>query len=387
MSLLEVLDSHRVVVCVGSGGVGKTTTAASLAVASALRGKRVLCLTIDPAKRLANSLGLETMKTEEQVISHTRFEAAGLDCKGSLSAMMLDTKHTFDELVSRYAPDAERRERILSNKLYQYVSTSLAGTQEYMAMEKLYAVKDDPRFDLILLDTPPTSNALDFLQAPERMVDFVDSPAVRWFLEAFSGAGRKSWNILGKGASLLLKGLSQFTGSEFLDELAAFLVDFNSLFGGFRERAGRVSAAFRSQEVAFLIVTSPAPLAIEESLFFGQKLEQANMSSKAFIINQVHALHPEPAASDEAIGALLAPLMPTLDATKVAEKLLQALDDERQRAIGDRIEIERLHSRIKAGAHFIEVPAFDRDVHDLAALAHVSEYLIGERAMPMVVRS
>lgn len=155
MSLLEILRSHRVVVTVGSGGVGKTTSAAALAVHAALEGRRVLCLTIDPARRLANSLGLSEMTTSEQEVPKELFAAHGLELKGSLSAMMLDTKKTFDQLIHNLASDAESRDRILNNEIYQYVSNSLAGTQEYMAMEKLFEVRKDPSWDLIVLDTPP----------------------------------------------------------------------------------------------------------------------------------------------------------------------------------------------------------------------------------------
>src|SRR5688500_16992765 len=183
-SLLPLLQSRRVVVCVGSGGVGKTTVAAGLALAAAKRGKRVLCLTIDPAKRLANSLGLERMSTEAQPVAPRLFEQAGLPVAGSLTVMMLDTKRTFDELVARHASSPEARDRILDNRLYQYVSTSLAGTQEYMAMEKLLQVKRDTNYDVIVLDTPPTSNALDFLDAPTRLIDALDSGAMRWFIQA-----------------------------------------------------------------------------------------------------------------------------------------------------------------------------------------------------------
>src|SRR5688572_7500140 len=203
MGLREVVAEHRVVVCVGSGGVGKTTTSAALALFAAMNGKRVLCLTIDPAKRLANSMGLSAMTTEEQLVSPALFEAAGLSSRGSLSAMMLDTKRTFDDLVTRYASSPERARRIFENRLYQYISTSLAGTQEYMAMEKLHDVRKSSKYDLIVLDTPPTGNALDFLDAPERLVGAIDSPAMRWFIEAFSGAGKFGLGLLGRGAGMV----------------------------------------------------------------------------------------------------------------------------------------------------------------------------------------
>ena len=180
--LADLTNTRRVIVTVGAGGVGKTTTAAALGGAAARAGKRVLCLTIDPAKRLAESLGIAEMRTEAVTVDPARFAAAGVPLKGSLTAMMLDTKRTFDELVLKYSSSKEKAEKLLSNKLYQYVSTSLAGTQEYMAMEKLVAVKDDDRYDLVVLDTPPTANALDFLDAPQRLMEALDSATMKWFV-------------------------------------------------------------------------------------------------------------------------------------------------------------------------------------------------------------
>src|SRR5262245_47247700 len=200
-ALASLVETRRVLVTVGAGGVGKTTTAAALGVAAARRGKRVLCLTIDPAKRLAESLGIEAMTTEAVTVDRARFEAAGVPIDGSLTAMMLDTKRTFDELVLKYSSSKEKADKLLSNRLYKYVSTSLAGTQEYMAMEKLVAVKDDPRYDLIILDTPPTANALDFLDAPERLIEALDSATMKWFSDAMQSSGKFSLNLVAKGAA------------------------------------------------------------------------------------------------------------------------------------------------------------------------------------------
>ena len=378
MGLFEVLATHRVVVCVGSGGVGKTTTAAALALRAAMSGRRVLCLTIDPAHRLAQSLGLTEMRTEQQVVPAELFSAAGLECRGTLSAMMLDTKRTFDELVERHASSPERRDRILSNKLYQYVSTSLAGTQEYMAMEKLHAVKDDPRYDLVVLDTPPTTNALDFLDAPERLVGAIDSPAMRWFIQAFEGAGKMSFGLVGRGASFLLRGLAKFTGAEFLDAVAELVTDLNDLFGGFRDRAKAVSAELRSPTVGFVIVTSPSPLAAAESIYFSKRLAAAGMGYDGFVVNRVHPLFHEPEASEASLLAELGPLLPPeMDPVRTLDRMRSALDDERIRGVADRIEAERISSRRAPGVAYVEVPAFDEDVHDLSALARVAEHLCG----------
>jgi anion-transporting ArsA/GET3 family ATPase len=385
--LAAIVDSHRVVVCVGSGGVGKTTTAAAVAVHAALAGKRVLCLTIDPAHRLANSLGLDKMMSEEQTVPRELFEAHGLELRGHLSAMMLDTKRTFDQLVERYASTPAARDRILGNRLYQYMSSSLAGTSEYMAMEKLHAVREDPSWDLIVLDTPPTANALDFLSAPERMVGLVDSPAMRWFMQAFESTGKVSFNIVGKGAALLLKGVAKFTGAEFLAHLAELVSDLNDLFGGFRERAQQVAQHLRSSEVAFVLVTSPRPLAIEEAIFFHERLTEVDIGVAGFVVNGVRRLLPEPSGTSRELGAALesalarggAPESPAASSARLLDTLQRALDDERVRAVADRIQAERLANRIAKTAHYVEVPAFDRDVHDLGALARVASYLVSEQ--------
>src|SRR5687768_11316957 len=287
-TLLPVIDSRRVVVCVGPGGVGKTTVAAALGMAAAQRGRRVLCLTIDPAKRLANSLGLARMTTQEQEVDPERFRRAGLRVSGSLTVMMLDTKSTFDELVTKHASSAAARDRILDNRLYKYVSTSLAGTQEYMAMEKLLAVQKDQRYDLIVLDTPPTSNALDFLDAPERLIEALDSGAMRWFIQAMESSGKFSLNLVAKSIAVVLRGIGKLTGGGFLEQMAGFITELNDLFGGFRERATQVAAAFRGDEFGYVIVTTPAPMAIREALFFAERLEQQGMKKSAFVINRVH---------------------------------------------------------------------------------------------------
>src|SRR5262245_31523273 len=293
-ALATLVETRRVLVTVGAGGVGKTTTAAALGVAAALRGKRVLCLTIDPARRLAESLGIGAMTTEAVTVDRARFEAAGLELLGSLTAMMLDTKRTFDELVLKYSSSKEKAERLLSNKLYQYVSTSLAGTQEYMAMEKLVAVKDDGRYDLVLLDTPPTANALDFLDAPQRLMEALDSATMKWFVQAFQQGGRLGFNLIAKSAATVLRTIGKITGGGFLEAMAELIAELNDLFGGFKERAARVQRTLRGPDIAFVLVTSPSPPAINEVLCFIERLEEAKMPRGALVVNRFHL--PPPAA-------------------------------------------------------------------------------------------
>ena len=370
MPLSQLLSDHRVIVCVGSGGVGKTTTSAALAMRAACEGRRVLCLTIDPARRLANSLGLEALRTEEQVVDASFFEQQGVRCEGHLSAMMLDMKTTFDGLVERYSKSAAQRKRILKNRIYQYVSTSLAGTQEYMAMEKLHAVRGDDRFDLIVLDTPPTTNALDFLEAPQRLVGAIDSPVMRWFAEALDGDA-EGFGFVGKGTAFVLKGLARFTGADFLHLGREFISELNALFGGFRRRAEAVYEDLRGDDVAFIVVTSPTPATVAEAIYLGDRLADYGISPKGLVVNRVHQgvaeLSPESVLSRkvaEEVGEARGP--------SLWEALASAAEDARLWAARDQEGIRRLCSRLRVPVHYAQVPAFDRDVHDLAGLRRVA---------------
>jgi anion-transporting ArsA/GET3 family ATPase len=371
------LLDKRVVVCVGSGGVGKTTTAAAIALWAARRGRRVLCLTVDPARRLAESLGLQALSRAEQPVDPARLAAAGAPAGSSLTAMMLDTKATFDELVVKNASSPEAASRILSSKLYEHVATRLAGTHEYMAMEKLHAVRDDPRFDLVVLDTPPTANSLDFLDAPDRIVAAVDAPATRWMSEASRGAGRAGIELLGRGTRLVLRAMSRFTGSGFLEDMAGFVSDLNDLFGGFRRRAVAVRESLRKGDVAFVIVTTPEPMAVTEAIFFARRLEEGGIPRDGFVVNRVRPRLPAPASGAPATLAPDLGLPAGSDAPGLARSLLRSYVEERTVAERHAREIARLRAR-KGDSAWIEIPALDEEVYDLPALGRVAAYLFGE---------
>jgi len=373
MDLGKVLQTHRVIVCVGSGGVGKTTTSAALSVRAAMEGRRVLCLTIDPAKRLAQSLGLNELHGSEQQVAEELFAQYGLTLRGSLSAMMLDMKRTFDDLVERYASSPEQRQRILDNRLYQYVSTSLAGTQEYMAMEKLHAVRHDERFDLIVLDTPPTTNALDFLDAPQRLVGAIDSPVMRWFVETLRST--PGLGFVGRGAVFVLRGLGRFTGTEFLRNVGQFVSEINELFGGFRERAQEVYDDLKSEDVAFVVVTSPAPGTVAEAIFFTRKLREYGITPRAMVVNRVHPPVPPRVDLRTLVSELEAHWSDPADLHDLAKRMSVAEADARVLAQRDQQGLERLRKTLGAELAYVEVPAFDRDVHDLGALSRVSQHL------------
>jgi anion-transporting ArsA/GET3 family ATPase len=376
-TLEQLVMSRRVLITVGAGGVGKTTMAAALGVAAARRGKRVLCLTIDPARRLAEALGLERMSSDEQSVAPELFARAGIPLRGSLTAMMLDTKRTFDELVVKHSSSPQRAAKLLDNRLYRYVSTTLAGTQEYMAMEKLVEVQRDPRFDLVILDTPPTANALDFLDAPGRMADAIDSPAMRWFVQAFESTGKLSLNLLARSASLVLRGLAKITGGDFLAAMAEFVTELNDLFGGFKQRARMVEATLRSPDVSFVLVTSPAPMSIREVLFFSERLEESKMPRGAFVVNR---LRMPPASADtppslaDAAEALARHAL-TLEAEAPA-RLVHAHGDAVRLAALDALHVEALDAQVRGEVPIVRVAELASDVHDLKNLGEVAETLM-----------
>jgi anion-transporting ArsA/GET3 family ATPase len=377
--LAELVDKKRVIVVAGAGGVGKTTTAAALSVLAARRGRRVLCLTIDPAKRLAESLGISEMTSDAKEISRERFTKAGIDIKGSLTVAMLDTKRTFDELVMKYSSTHEKAEKLLSNKLYQYVSTSLAGTQEYMAMEKLAAVKADPRYDLIVLDTPPTANALDFLDAPERLTEALDSAAMKWFVQAFESSGKFSLNIIAKSAAAVLRGIGKITGGGFLEAMAEFIAELDDLFGGFKERAAIVQKALRAADVTFVLVASPSPPSIREALFFSERLEEANMPRGGLIVNRFHLPppHKEGITEDDAKRALveLARNGKSLE-EDAPERLRVAHHEMWQLAAFDAFHVESLEKTIGTRVPLLKIAALSSDVHDLELLGRVADAIL-----------
>jgi anion-transporting ArsA/GET3 family ATPase len=376
-SLRHLVETRRVLIAVGAGGVGKTTTAAALGLAAARDGKRVLCLTIDPAKRLAQSLGLAEMTKEAMRVDPSRFVAAGITVKGQLTVGMVDTKQTFDDLIKRYSSTPEKAEALLSNKLYKYVSTSLAGTQEYMAMEKLIEAERSKDWDLIILDTPPTANALDFLDAPDTLIDALDSAAMRWFIEAFQSTGKVSFNLLARSAALVLRGIGKLVGGGFLENMAEFITELNDLFGGFKQRAAAVHAALRSPEASFVLVTSPAPMSVQEVLYFSDRLAEHQMPRGAFVVNRFR-LPPHATASPLGVGevreAILARGLELDD--DAPSRLLRAHADQGKLAALDATHVAQLSVRAGQDVAIVRVPELSSDVHDLKLLARIADFLM-----------
>jgi anion-transporting ArsA/GET3 family ATPase len=382
-SLQSVVAERRIVICVGSGGVGKTTTAAALGLAGARAGRRTLVLTIDPAKRLADALGIRALGHDEQPIPEEKIRPAHSSSTwagGSLHAMMLDQKRAFDEIVGRYASDEETRKRIFQNRIYQQISSSLAGSHEYAAIAKLYEISRANRYELIVLDTPPTSNALDFLEAPERMTEAIDSPAIHWFVKPYMEAGRFSLKAVGMGAAFVLKRLARFVGSAFLEDMAQFFVEFNAILGGFRERAKEVAEVLRRPDVAFVIVSGAETLTVDEAVFFYERLAASRMPLGGFVVNRVHHAGPPPPPRAELIEKLtarreLAGFSPD-DVVQVAADLDRTYRELQTLAEMDERQIARLRA-LAGTAPLVEVPLFDRDIYDVDGLDEILRHLNG----------
>src|SRR2546423_6007608 len=280
----EILDDKQVCICAGSGGVGKTTTSAAIALGMAASGQKVCVLTIDPAKRLANALGLERRGSGAGQVERALFAEQGVEMEGELWAMMLDAKATFDELVRRHAPDEESRDRVLENRIYQQISAALAGSQEYMAMEKLFELYSEGRFDLLVLDTPPTRNALDFLDAPKRLTQFIEGRSMKVFMKPTGFAAK----IAGRGASMMFSVLRRIVGFEVLEDVSEFLSAFSGMVDGFRERAKRVNELLSDPDTSFLVVCGPQGEPIDEAVYFHRKLVEAKLPFGGVIVNKVH---------------------------------------------------------------------------------------------------
>ena len=359
----DMLDGKKVAICAGSGGVGKTTTSAAIATGLAARGARVVVLTIDPAKRLADSLGLKELGNEPRPVDPKLLDRAGCEMKGELWAMMLDAKATFDELVRKNAPDEETRDRILENPIYRRLSTALAGSQEYMAMEKLYEIHQEGRYDFLVLDTPPSRNALDFLDAPRRLMQFIEGRGMQMFMKP-TGLATK---VVGRGSSMALGVLKKVVGFDLLSDLQEFFQAFSGMVDGFQERAKRVNELLADPATSFLVVCGPAGEPIDEAVYFHRKLVEAKLPVGGVIVNKVHY------QSNGAGGEVTAELRDLLD-DDLADRVAANFADYQALAERDAKNIDRLARELDA-KRVIRVPYLDEDVHDLEGLLQINRYL------------
>jgi anion-transporting ArsA/GET3 family ATPase len=369
-----LLDDPRtgIIVCCGSGGVGKTTTSAALALRAAERGRRVVVLTIDPARRLAQAMGIGALDNTPRPVAKVR-KAKG----GSLDAMMLDMKRTFDEVVESQA-SPEKAQQILRNPFYIALSSSFAGTQEYMAMEKLGQIhrraQENGTYDLIVVDTPPSRSALDFLDAPERLSSFLDGRFIRLLLAPARGPAR----LMSAGLGVITNALTKVLGAQVLRDMQTFVAAFDTLFGGFRARAEKTFALLQTDQTAFLVVATPEPDALREAAYFVERLGEDRMPLAGLIVNRASPPPEGSLSADEAMAAAER-LRRKGDGTGSAARTagLLRLHADRTRIV----EREALLRRRFAAAHpevpTVVVPALATDVHDLAGLRRVGGLLAG----------
>lgn len=364
------MRDKRVVVCVGAGGVGKTTTSAALALGLAERGQKVAVVTIDPARRLASALGLGELPSQPRRIEPALLAEQGIELRGELWAMMLDAKRTFDELIARLAPDESAREEILANPVYRELSTAVAGSHELSAIAKLYELYEEHDFDVIVLDTPPSRNALDFLDAPGRLLGFLEGRALQVFLRP----GGLTARVFGRGTALVFAIFARVTGVDMLSELSRFFRSLSGVIGAFGERTRSVEALLRDERTSFLVVSSPEPEPAREARFLIERLSAAGMPMAGLIVNRVHS-HGLRGLSEEQVGDLLAGELGARLASRVASNLAD-FDVLVER---DRETIARLSAASASAPEFappVLVPHLDEDVQDLLGLGRVAEHLL-----------
>jgi anion-transporting ArsA/GET3 family ATPase len=364
-TLAKRLRGKRVIVCLGAGGVGKTTTSAALGFGLAARGQKVAVVTIDPARRLAAALGLGELSGEPRRIDPEGLAEQGVDGPGELWAMALDVKGTFDALVTRLSTDEGSREEILSNPVYRELSSAVSGVQELGAVTKLYELSTEHEFDVIVLDTPPSRNALDFLRAPENMLHFLEGRALKVFLAPGGLAAR----FLGRGTGLVFAIFARVTGVDMLGELSTFFKSLTGVIDGFGERIRGVAELLRDPETSFLIVTSPEHEPAREALFLAEQLRGERMKCDATIVNRVH-LHGLDGHTAEEVEELLTPDL----GESLARKAAHNLADFDVLACRDRDTIAHLGRELDEPNPVI-VPHLDEEIQDLAGLARIAEYL------------
>jgi anion-transporting ArsA/GET3 family ATPase len=377
----------KVIVCCGSGGVGKTTLAAAIGVRAAESGRRVVALTIDPARRLAQSLGLQDLDNVPRTVAGvgsttTKKRTSTQPAGGELHAMMLDMKRTFDEIVEAHATPAKAAQ-ILANPFYQSLSSSFAGTQEYMAMEKLGQLRASGRWDLIVVDTPPARSALDFLDAPGRLGRFLDGRFIRMLLVPAKVGGRGYAKVMQAGLGFVTGTMTKLLGAQLLTDVQTFVAAMDTMFGGLRERADATAKLLRAPGTAFLVVAAPEPDALREASYFVDRLVEDNMPLAGVVVNRVHRTSAPEVTAASALSAA-----DSLDADGDPDAALAAgvLRVHAQRMSVQATEQKRVDGFWLAhpDVRLASVPAFAQDIHDVAGLRELGAALCapGEQTQP-----
>lgn len=375
MKLAELIRQKEVVVCCGAGGVGKTTTSAALGLAAAREGRRSLVLTIDPARRLAQALGIPPTGNEPVQIEAERLAAAGVSLPpgAELHAWMLDPKVVLESIVDRFAPDDDAKRRIRATRLYQALTEVMTGLQEYTAAEALYDFNEQGRFDLIILDTPPSRNALDFLDAPRRLTRFLDERTLSLFApEAFA---QKGSSLVRAASKVVHTAIAKAFGESFADELEQFLGAFGTLFGKMRVHAKGVRELLMSNKAAFVVITSPEEMALEEALFFKRRIAELGLTAEGFVLNRSYASEGESESPSQLLS--MSPAVGPVEA-EALRKLSVMAEYEARRAHSDRALLETLvREGSKQGGHgAVALPYLDEAVEDIPALAQLSSHIL-----------
>ncbi len=378
-SLLPLLD-RRVLVCCGTGGVGKTTIASAIALMAARRGKRVLVMTIDPARRLADALGVGHLPNEATSIPVTELAGAA-PISGELHALMLDVKSTWDDAVNRFSPNEETAQRILEHRFYRKITEGISGSQEYSAMLRLLDVLEEDAYDLVVVDTPPARNALEFLDAPRRVADVLEEGVLKWLVTPSFSATRAGLRIFGKGSAALFSIFERFTGAEVLTSLSEFATSFSGIFGGLRSRAQRVQEHLARPSTAFVLVTQPTSMSVREAASFLEQLIQMELPFGGFVINRVRWGTPDTPSPTPPIGPVGFPADPPagMDPAEY-EKMVQRVWDLHRSytewAEHDRGVVASLKEWFGEQHAYLEVPELGQDLHDLDALGMLETYLL-----------
>jgi len=356
------LDSMEVLICVGPGGVGKTTVSAALALRGAVTGKKSLVCTIDPAKRLANALGVERLGNQETRMPAPLLAQANIPATSSFWAMMLDMKHAWDELISAHATPGQKAQ-IFNNRFYQSLSGALVGSQEYIAIEKLWELKMCRDYGLVVLDTPPIAHALDFLDAPSRLLGFLDTEVSKHLFLPMLSVGRWSFRAWKANNNLFIKTLSRFAGLQTLEQLSEFLLSMGQLYGGFRERARQTQSLLEELSTAFVVVTTPCPERISEVQHFLEVLQKRNLQIAAVVVNQVHLPLEEQLAQEFQELPL-----------SLSQKLERAFRSHQQQAHEDALSLQKLSALCK-DIPLKTIPVLENTPSELERLWQVSQML------------
>ena len=386
MSQMQGLDQliarHRIIVCAGSGGVGKTTTAASIALRGALQGRRAIVLTIDPARRLADSLGVGPIGNTPGEVPG---EVLGEGVAGSLAAMMLDQQGSWDELVARHSPRPEVEATILANPFYQQLSQSFAGSQEYMAVEQLGALESSGDYDLIVVDTPPTQHALDFLDAPDKLLAFLDKQVVKWFLPGVT-SGWSVFQSMNRSVRFVVDKIEDVTGVAVLSQVSEFFAGMGELFDGFEARVERVTALLRDEQTAFVLVAGPGEQVLGQAEYLQGRMADKGMPLKGVVMNRVHelagALERQPLlVGAEEVFAAIATAKGLAAPEALAAVLAGTGRDYVSRAQGDALRIELFRAGLPVGLPIAQVPDLSSDIHDIDGLRSLHPYLFPVEAV------